>query len=141
MTKFVVVQDSYTYVTREGDPDDQWDRDSTAAHLSVSGVRIADRYFDTALPKEYDPAKPLFLVWADYDTGDSFGTDANKFEAVDLFQDAEKANRAKDILEKETGWTIKYQRDDGSTIDYNCPWEGYFETLNRIHVQEVRVVE
>jgi hypothetical protein len=141
MSKFVVIQDSYGYVTRQGDPNDQWDRDDTAAHLSVAGVQIAQRYFDVALPTEYDPSKPLFLVWADYDTGDSFGRDCNRFEAVDIFQDQERATSAKAALEKGQGYTRKYTRDDGKKIDYSCPWDGYFEYLNAIHVEEVRIVE
>ncbi len=141
MTKFVVLQDSYSYVTRPADPNDEWDRDDTAANLLVSGVRIADRYFDTALPSEYDPSKPLYLVWADYDTGDSFGSYCNKFEAIDLFQDEQRANKAMNDLHKGSGYTRIYTRDDGRKIEYHCPWEGYFESLNCIHVQEVKVVE
>lgn len=138
MTKFNVVTNSYYYETSEADPNDNWSRASTAADISVSGVEIADNYFDIALPAEYDPSKPLYLLWADYATGDSFGTDDNQFEAVDLFQDLENAERARlQLLCTEPNG---YTRDDGTHIAYHAPWIGYFEKLNDLYVKKVEIL-
>lgn len=139
MTKFYVKYDRYEYITRECDPEDQWDRDDTAAEITVTGVVISkgNEYFDVALPQDYDPSKPLYLLWADYDTGDSFGRDGNRFEAVDLFQDRDMADAAKSELERSE--SEGYTRDDGTYIKYYKCWDGYFEYLNDLHVEPVTV--
>lgn len=140
MTKFKVHHDSYGYSTREPNPSDSWDRGDSAAVLSVRGLEVSEGYFDVALPAKYDPKKPLFLLWADYDSGDSFGRSGNRFEAVDVFQDAQRAYDAQQTLRAASTYSTGYVRDDGTPIDYGCPWVGYFESLNALHVEMVRVL-
>lgn len=143
--KFSVDYDRYTYVTREGDPEDRWDRDDTAADITVNGVRLTDRYFDVVLPTTYDPSKPLFLLWANYNTGDSFGHDRNQTEWIDIFQDEQKANEAAATLAKCTdrnysNYSGTYIRDDGTSCTVHLPWLGYFESLNDVIVTPVRLM-
>lgn len=143
-TKFEVVYERHTYVTREGDPEDRWDRDDTAADISIDGVRLSERYFDVVLPTDYDPSKPLYLLWANYNTGDSFGHDANQTEWIDIFQDEQKAYAAAKALESfkddNNTYSGTYIRDDGSSCTVHLPWLGYFESLNSVNVERVKVL-
>lgn len=139
MSFFKVIADIREYYTREPNDDDQWDSGETAADISIQGVEFAERYFDVALPKEYTPG-PLYLLWANYDTGDSFGQYCNKFEAVDIFQDRARAEAAQRSLTDSPEGNASYVRDDGTTIQYSCPWHGYFESLNYLEVEEVAIL-
>lgn len=140
MSYFKVIVDIDEYYTREPNDDDKWDSGETAAHISVNGVEFAEHYFDLVLPTEYDPLKPLFVLWANYDTGDSFGQYCNKFEAVDIFQDRARAEAAQEALTGSKKYSASYVRDDGTTIQYACPWHGYFENLNYLEVEEVAIL-
>lgn len=142
-TKFTVDYDSYTHTTREPYPDDDWDRGDTHTDVSINGVVMcdSDKYFDLVLPGDYDPSKPLYLLWASYDTGDSFGRDGGKAEFIDLFQDHERAQAALKVLQQATDDSFEgsYIRDDGTPIKIYVPWVGYFESLNYITVESVYV--
>lgn len=142
MQRFTVVVRILGYVTCEGDPESRWDRDDTAADIYVDGVRPvgSDDYYDVTLPSPMDESKRLYLLWADYDTGDSFGRDCNRFEAIDLFQSYERAQEASNALNAGESYSVDYARDDGSIITYCRPWVGYFENLNALHVEEVGLV-
>lgn len=139
MSFFKVIVDIREYYTREPE-EDEWDNGETAADISIQGVEFAERYFDLALPTEYDASKPLFILYANYDTGDSFGRQCNKFEAVDIFQDRARAEAAQRALTDSPEGNASYVRDNGTTIQYSCPWHGYFECLNYLEVEEVRIL-
>lgn len=141
MTTHITVE--YTrdvYVTREGDPEDCWDRDSTAADLYVEGIRVVSNanYRELTVSFDVEPGKSYWLVWADYDTGDSFGRDGNQIEFVDLFTDMDTAIAAAKSVEKTKG---KWTRQDGVRASMCVPWEGYFENLNGINVQCVKIIK
>lgn len=138
MSFFKVIVDIREYYTREPD-DDEWDNGETAADISIQGVEFAERYFDVALPQEYIPG-PLYLLHANYDTGNSFGRQRNRFEAVDIFQDRARAEEALRALTNSEEDNASYVRDNGTTIQYSCPWHGYFECLNYLEVEEVRIL-
>lgn len=140
MSFFKVIVDINEYQTREPNGDDDWDSGDTAADISINGVEFAEHYFDVVLPTEYCGNKPLFLLWANYDTGDSFGRQCNKFEAVDIFQDRSRAEAAQRALTDSPEGNASYVRDDGTTIQYSCPWDGYFECLNYLEVEEVAIL-
>jgi len=133
MSFFKVIADIREYYTREPDGDDEWDSGDTAADISIQGVEFAERYFDVALPQEYIPG-PLYLLHANYDTGNSFGRQRNRFEAVDIFQDRARAEEALRALTNSEEDNASYVRDNGTTIQYSCPWHGYFKCLNYFEV-------
>lgn len=138
MSFFKVIVDIREYYTREPE-EDEWDNGETAADISIQGVEFAERYFDVALPQEYVPG-PLYLLYANYDTGDSFGRQRNRFEAVDIFQDRSRAEAAQRALTDSPEGNASYVRDNGTTIQYSCPWHGYFECLNYLEVEEVAIL-
>lgn len=143
-----ILHDRYTYITRERNPDDEWDNDDTAADWTIRGIRVVDRGGDFEVPFEIEKGKTYFLVMADYDTGDSFGRYCNYLEFIDLFQTAEAAEAALKALGKpltgkpgQSDWEYKYSReyvrDNGETVKVYIPWEGYFESLNDLYIIDV----
>jgi hypothetical protein len=112
-----------TWVTRESDPDDQWDNDSTDGTVTVSACHLVERDEYKALPCSF-PAKPgdtIYLVWAQYSTGDSFGSYGAQYELCAVFNNPDEAEKEKDRLE--------------NTSDYSVPWTGYFESLDSLNVE------
>lgn len=139
MQNITVDIDVHTYTTREADPDDGWSRDSTAASLNVTGIRRSEAkgYRDITVPFEVKPGQHYFLVWADYNTGDSFGNDDNQYEFIDLFADFDKAKACQKAAEDSNGYGMKHIRGDGTEMETHVPWHGYFESLNGINVDVV----
>lgn len=135
--------DRHEYVTRHGRADDQWDRDDTAAIIGINGIEVVSEpsYRDLSVPFEIDFNRSYLLLWADYNTGDSFGHDANRVEFIDLFETIERAEAARQKLSKATEYSSGYTREDGTGISYHIPWNGYFESLNDINITVVRVTK
>lgn len=127
------------YVTRLSDPEDRWDRDDTAGDITIQGINIVDKasYKDIDVPIEVTEGEIYYLLWADYNTGDSFGHDGNQFEAIDLFTTSKAAYLARRQLLAANKSSGIYTRDDGTNIQIYLPWEGYFESLNDLNVTEV----
>lgn len=130
------------YVTIKRDPEDSWSRDSTAANITVHGIKLVKnaQYRDITVPFDVDINKSYILLWADYNTGDSFGSDRNLTEFIDLFETVEAAEAARKALETATG-DAQYTREDGSVVQMYVPWHGYFESLNSINLDLVRVTK
>lgn len=137
-----VVFDREERITRARDPDDKWDNDCTEADISVHGIKVVDEenYRHMAVPFKVVSGQTYYLLWADYNTGDSFGSYGNQVEFVDLFQTYEAAEIAKQELLSSKKYSTKYTRDDGTRIDFYIPWEGYFESLNELNIESVGVV-
>lgn len=116
-----------TWVIRHGDPDDEWDNDSTDGIVEVTeynlvkedGYHVLETAFDVA------PGDSVWLVWAQYSTGDSFGSYGAQYELCGVFNDEIEAGIEAERLE--------------SVDDYSVPWKGYFESLDFIKVQHMTV--
>lgn len=140
--KIEINYDRYEYVTREAsDANDPYDRDSTAADICINGIRVvSDCYSDIDVPFDVVPGETYYLVWADYETGDSFGYDNNRVEFIDLFKSKELAEECASIARAVKGYTYIFKRENGQDCTQSVPWTGYFESLNAINVEPVSVV-
>lgn len=137
--KIEIRYDCYQYVTREAS--DPYDRDSTAADIFINGIRIAsDRYSDIDVPFDVVPGETYYLVWADYERGDSSGYDDNCVEFIDLFKSKELAEQCAAIARAVEGYNYTFKRENGQDCTQSVPWNGYFESLNAINVEPVSVV-
>lgn len=127
------------YVTAKADPEDDWDRDNTAADWGINSISVKDKngYRDLTVNFDIEEDVPYYLVVADYGTGDSFGRDDNQLEFIDLFQDEDTAWKARKEIMAAKDYTAHWTRDDGSRASCSCPWEGYFEHLNDITIHKV----
>ena len=116
-----------TWVTREGDPEDQWDRDSTDGSATVTACHLAhqDGYDVLQASDIVAVGDKVWLVWAQYSTGDSFGCDGGRYELCGVFSDSAAADAEVSRLQ--------------SVDDYSVPWNGYFENLDFIKAEEFEV--
>lgn len=122
--------DVVTSHNNDGDDDGgRWSYRGTTSGY-VSNVYVSDsnynysyRGFETPL----DP--PFYVVYAEYTTGDTFGSD---FEAciVGVEKDAETADALATEARNKTGFG---ELSNG----FYVPWNGYFEHLDSIHVRRV----
>lgn len=125
-------------MTRHGDPDDRWDRDDTAATLDGFHVERTDEPEETyrgmfaSVFEVPDDARSIFVVYADYDTGDTFGRDDNQIMIMEVCDDLFEAQSLARTLEQAAGWSVTV-----NGIEYYIPWNGYFEHLNSVSVYTV----
>ena len=141
-TNLRVDRDSHTYVTRTAASDDRWDRDDTSTNHTVNGIRIVgdNDYCDVIIEDTVSPGESLWLVWAVYSTGDSFGhDDAANIEFVSAHRDEGTARHNAGMLgsiarDADYGHRVKVLLDGGNTMDYTVPWLGYFESLDYVEV-------
>jgi hypothetical protein len=139
--------------------DDEWSRDSSRKINRLNAVTSLDAKeslayslkngdfpnCDLVVGAEVGPGDIVYIVWAEYTTGDSFGTDYGQYELIAAFVDEEKANKcAKDCenfvenqhatyLDAER-YSLKIELDNGQTYSIHVPWTGYFENLERVNV-------
>ena len=138
--KIKINYDRCEYVTRKAYPEDDWDRGDTAAHISIHSIEVADRYHDIDVPFDVEPEVVYYLVWANYNTGDSFGHDDNRVEFIDLFKTEKLAEECADIARASGGYNYIFTRENGRRCTQSIPWNGYFESLNDINVEAVTLV-
>lgn len=136
MSRLKLITSASSAVTCEADPDDEWSRDSTSTSWHVKGVQVAskDDYDGVTVGFDATPGEAVFVVYAIYSTGDSFGHDESaQLEFIDAFKSADKAAAAAQGLQGSAkGWT----REDGSFAEMNWkPWDGYFESLEEMNVE------
>lgn len=124
-----VYADSLEAVTRQKTAE-QWDRDDTYTEWFISDiVRKQTQNSYHALPVAFDVnvGDRVFLVYATYSFGDSFGHDENGgLELCGFYQTQEEAEAEKLRL--------------AAIDDHSVPWNGYFNHLNQLEVKEVQVV-
>jgi hypothetical protein len=145
-----VISSGYGDTTRAPATDDRWDRGDTSTHWVVSGLRLTNRaYGDVTADFEVKPGDVLYLVYAIYSTGDSFGRDTNaRIEYITVHKDYEIAKANEQVLRGKTSsrnkrgdyeWSVNLQTDSGIVFPYHVPWLGYFESLSDIYIESYTV--
>lgn len=149
--------DAHTVITRHADPDEKWDNDSTDTTTNVQGIEFVGEkdYFDLVVPFAPQNGETYYLVYVNYDTGDSFGTYGGQICYLDLFKSKELADKLAKKIEEDTKVpfefslgkkakkepnTVKYFWDNGKQVScYTGSWKGYFERFNYVAVESVSV--
>jgi hypothetical protein len=140
-----VIAESYTEVTREPYEDDSWDRGNTSTSWSVSGLRLledGDRggYREsTQVAFKPEKGKIYHLLYAVYSTGDSFGHDEGHYlEVIGVYKNRKVAEgNEKRLREKkpEKRGLVQLKVEGVTKLHGYCiPWDGYFESLDRLEV-------
>jgi hypothetical protein len=141
---FVRINDICTHSYREDRDWGHWEETYMNNLESVSLDK--DRaYYSESVPVDFEVAKGdiVYVLWAEYSTGDSFGRGVrNATDIVHVFKDENKAWDAyrllMDVGEKDRSG--KFVSDTGKEVPYYCPWLGYFEELDALHV-DTAIVE
>lgn len=145
----IVVNKSYTEVTRESDPDDRWDADDTYTSNNIVGIKFSEGYSDlNAIPFEILPDKDYYLLYVIYSTGDSFSHHEGQIDYVELYEDRSLAEASAKMIEddykewrkKENKWNVEILNSRGEMFQFYCPWKGYFERLTSVEVENVRLI-
>lgn len=167
--KFKVIDKAYTEITKERDPTDEWDADSTYTSHDIRGITVASDEDYSELDSEYYlyPNTDYYLVYGIYSTGDSFSHHEGSIAYVQLYLTKEYAERCAKALEDHNNfWGYRWdenkdlqkerklalkkdkyaeqhvniQLESGKYLKYSIPWYGYFEDLTSINVQKVRLI-
>lgn len=148
-----IVYRTESWVTREADPDDDWDCDDTDNSYSFFGYVLVEKTDIWDFSFKSKPEGPLDLVYVLYSTGDSFHSEDNRMEMIALKQHHKDAVAIQFALEEDYK-TYKAAHDwkfqplkirlpsDDSTLELSTsPWKGYFEHLNGVHIQRLTLGE
>lgn len=136
----------YTEVTREADPEEDYDGDDTHTDWTISSIiepSNNEYRCDIALPFQIEDGKTYYAVYVIYHEGDSFSNQMNaNLEIIDVFTTKEKAQKVVDkILEgdNQDSWTPKfiYENEIGIERQISAPWTGYFNGIGKCDYQEV----
>ena len=140
-----VLYKSRTHVTREAG-DSEWDGDDTSIDTKIKGWSSSGRSFDfyseeMPVPFKPDRQKTYYLVYATYNTGDSFHVTTGEIEFIHVYETPEVAEKvAKMLINAAPFESVKIPIDDTEkkTMDfYTGAWSGYFEHLISVDVATI----
>lgn len=132
------------YVTREQDDDDPWDRDSTDASIDLHHLVLINDGSSGTCRESVTVGFPvqkgmrLYAVVAIYGDGDSFGSDGGRVEFIDAFPAPNGADLCAQAAREASG-TYTYTNAIGIQVSQHAPWCGYFEWLQEVRVEQLRV--
>jgi len=142
---FLVVEevDYGTYHREEVEGSDyaEWRDDKDINYL---GLHRTDNKHAEAVDFEPVLGSEYFLVYVDYDTGDSFGRSYGNHSIVGIFETAKEAYEIRQMIEDDmkTGadkfGSLPYK---GRDCIYTGTWKGYFENFNSCEVVPLRVTQ
>jgi hypothetical protein len=106
----------------------------------LDSVELVGSSIDAISNVIVDPGETVIAVWLEYSTGDSFGHgDKNSVQLCGVFKEHKSAEELAAFLSSTTG-SGTCHTSDGQIFEYKYfPWQGYFETLEEVHVETVLV--
>lgn len=137
ITHLHIDKDSYCEQIREPESD-IWDRGDSSTSYTLNSVVICDpsKSYDLMYDGNLTIGERLYVVYAIYSTGDSFGIDEDGcIDFISVHKDSKIAEANVKLLTtcKEG---IKIMLDGGYPMRYYPPWLGYFESLSYVRIFE-----
>ena len=103
---------------------------------SFASIRRTKNYPDIVSSIDVSVGGECFVVWAEWSSGDSFGTGTcSNVEPLAIFTDEVSAKVFVKILLHTKSYTKRIITPDKQEHKINCGWVGYFETLEDIHIE------
>lgn len=144
-----ITQTGYSEVSREANPEDQWDADDLSHHHDISAVRpsVPKEHPDVTVPFEPVVGSTIHVLTAVWSTGDSFHSETGCTTHIGAFLDPKKAAEAASLikfharLEKDnmSSSGCAFLAEDGFPESVCTDWCGYFESLDDVNVTPIVV--
>lgn len=159
---------TFCVIIRPADPNEEYSGEDTATSTEFQSVEQVDKYPELTVPFQIKKGQYYFLVYAVYDTGDSFSHHEGAVSLIDLFETRSKAVAAADAVTKHysltdagigyftmqkerrkiakmrgknfSEFTVTYQNEIGNTVSCHADWVGYFERLTGCNVHAIIAV-
>lgn len=97
-------------------------------------------YPDITSSIEIKEGEDCFVVWAEWSSGDSFGSgDRNYVEPLAVFKDPESCRTFVTACNRNKDYSFKVATQDGQVIEVYAGWVGYFESLNNINIEQTTI--
>ena len=143
MLKQIKINDtSHTFITREKDPDEKWDANSTDTSHNIQSFSVArkNEYFDFVTDICVVPGRKYTLIYVLYSTGDSFCNIGGEIDFIGLYDTEDNTaiiheNVCK--LQEVKGSSVTLTAENGEKYEYGIPWQGYFERLETVESIEI----
>lgn len=142
MTQLYIYFDSFTEITREPSSDD-WDRGDSHTTMYLSDVSLKNKgsreSFNTT--EDVVVGDTVYVVWGNWGSGDTFGHDSGCFaEIFEVTKSAEKANRLSTTISTiSTISTTSLNSFKFEGMVYHIPWNGYFDSFERMNVDTTQI--
>jgi hypothetical protein len=142
-TNVYVVDNSYSHVTQEADPDDAWSADSTSTDHNILGLTFKNNGNFLNVPFKIEASKSYFLLYVIYSTGNSFSNHDGAIDFIELYEDYDSALRASKIIQRDRSadYNIEIFNSLGFKYKISCSWKGYFENLQDVCIKEVKLLD
>ena len=117
--------------------EEEWGNWSSVNSNYFKQVTKTDVYPDITSHLDIEEGELCFVVWAEWSSGDSFGTahDGNA-EALAIFTDVKSAKEFQEKVLNSGEYSVKFTTPDVQVHNVRCPWTGYFEELTEIHIEQ-----
>ena len=147
MLLYSLINQYCTHSEREPEQFGSWSEsyDNTFKRIQLSPPRVNSdsyEYHETICPDEVKAGDVVYVVWVEYDEGNSFGyADRKGLDVIAAFTDSKEAEALREYI-----WNQKYDRSEdrylnefitpnGKKITFYASWMGYFEHLSGAYVE------
>lgn len=133
-----ILEDSYQVDEEYGEWRRDYDYSVTSVVLSQPGNWDYDEF---EVPFEVAEGDEVFVVYARYSDGDSFGTARGKGEIVEVFKDRQLANVCRGIIEQspKLGVSISYPISETLIRKIQNMFRDYFVDLNLVDIKKFKI--
>lgn len=107
---------------------------------TLEGVTITKEYPDIVTTLAVGAGDTVYVVWAEWSAGDSFGIDIKRYyETFGVFRDMASARQLDQALQQRKLKTV--DTDDGQhfRLPVPRPWGGFYDRFENIHIHETTI--
>jgi len=141
MRLYVDIEKHCDHYKHDGEKYGSWSSSYTNNLKTVKIIKNDNSNNGEPIDFDVDVGDTVYVIWAEYSSGDSFGhSDRGSTEILQVYKSLNKAKLAHDMLEKSRKYECKIFSEVGEEVKCFIPWIGYFESLDKLHL-DVRFVE